>query len=147
MDSANQQWAARGLKCHVASTGFQALHYYGSRRQGSMPAKGNFRCRCKPAQAIFVIDLDQECCLSQVVLCGDVLHHRLIWERLHQNHGRRISLETARGEGIEFENSCTQTITFYFLRSNDKENGALGEAVRHGREARRVFSREENIIS
>src|SRR5437016_4515917 len=32
-------------------------------------------------------------------------------------------------------------------RSNEKENEARGEAVRHGREARRVFSREENIIS
>jgi len=32
-------------------------------------------------------------------------------------------------------------------RPNEKENGSRGEAVRHGPEARRGFSREENIIS
>jgi len=68
----------------------------------------------------------------------------------HGDVGHWITGSSRDSDQCDPDHRCQYFHLVLFLvrwRPNEKENGARGEAVRHGPEARRVFSREENIIS
>src|SRR6266496_6599075 len=68
---------------------------------------------------------------------GILQHSTILWRKL-----RHI----CTAECLNYDGEEHVKADLFHAQPNENENGARGEAVRQGREARRVFSQEENII-
>ena len=93
---------ASAVEAQEIAAGLQVLVDDVGARQGGVAAEVDLDRRCEPAQVVVaVVPREEVGRLSQVVLRRDGLQDLVREPGLQRAHGRRVSGEDARGEGID----------------------------------------------